>query len=301
MLLASEFMEKVKQMIGGAIPMIELNKPDKVKGSRDKRTTIISEYPGIIIGGKRNENAVSILDLLSSNTSAVENGIRSSVTAFDVGHRHWSMLHWFYPGTFHPFTFMNNFKSSRQRSILYEAAHNTMVEKSSNGGGHTGWSAVWALALFARIRDKKSIWIFLKRVLQQYTALNLLGLHPALVDSNIDGCSTCFHDQDIKLVNIKHIFSFNISNSESATIPKLAKVDMDILRVFRNRMGMDKRVKNRRGSLKRNSWEELGYFKFDDHAPAIKSRQNIELFRSERGMITNDNAKVRSSLNFYFA
>jgi hypothetical protein len=50
--------------------------------------------------------------------------------ASDWGHRHFSSLHWLYPGTFSPST-------PRGLKIL-NAAKNTLQRKVASGGGHTG-------------------------------------------------------------------------------------------------------------------------------------------------------------------
>jgi hypothetical protein len=51
--------------------------------------------------------------------------------ATDWAHRHFSSLHWLYPGTFIPY-------SSKEDESILRAAQQTLQMKSTSLGGHTG-------------------------------------------------------------------------------------------------------------------------------------------------------------------
>lgn len=209
-------------MPGSAAPMIE-RATDNSFQSYDAE--IISEYPGLAAGGRPNIAAVSISARHLNRTnnirqSAAEAGVAQ---ALDLSHRHWSSLHWLYPGTFLPFSMAkikvgdNNFK---EKSRLFKATHNTILMKARAGGGHTGWSAVWGAALFARLADGEGAFRLLSRTLQLYTAPNLLGLHPALASREIKKCETCFFDPNINFNKAKEDF-FTSGSNESMMDPFL--------------------------------------------------------------------------------
>ena len=112
----------------------------------------------------------------------------------DVGHRHFSSLQWLYPGTFLP---SRDMLAKRGVNNVYKSAMKTVVAKLTAGGGHTGWSAVWAASLLARLRRPDLLWPVLKRVMSRYSAANGLGLHPSLRpgDEGQGGeCKTCYSE-----------------------------------------------------------------------------------------------------------
>jgi hypothetical protein len=51
----------------------------------------------------------------------------------DLGHRHFSSLHWLFPGMFHP----TPFHSKR----IFLAAKKTLLLKAAAGSGHTGYTS----------------------------------------------------------------------------------------------------------------------------------------------------------------
>lgn len=107
---------------------------------------------------------------------------------FDQGHRHFSSLHWLYPGTFIP----NTSTQTTSTSPLFQAAEKTLVSKIAAGGGHTGWSSMWEACLWARLRKGSQTGRALNRALSKYfTTEGLMGLHPKLIPTTA-GCGTCF-------------------------------------------------------------------------------------------------------------
>lgn len=136
-----------------------------------------------------------------SNTTLVsefsgETSVRLEPT--DWGHRHFSSLHWLYPG--------NSLPMDTSRKELFAVAEKTLKLKVESGGGHTGydfhiqrlppyrWSAAWEACLWSRLRNSDLALAALLKVFQRYTAPNFMGLHPALVGTD-PSCRTCFtHD-----------------------------------------------------------------------------------------------------------
>jgi hypothetical protein len=66
----------------------------------------------------------------------------------DAGHRHFSSMHWLYPGLFQP---TNDSFTDVVR--LYTSARDTLAYKRRSGGGHTSWSSAWEACLWARLGD----------------------------------------------------------------------------------------------------------------------------------------------------
>jgi hypothetical protein len=126
----------------------------------------------------------------------------------DLSHRHWSGMHWLYPGTFHPkiFSSSSNFGKQESESTtlkLYQAALSTMKAKTDAGGGHTGWSACWQSLLWSRLNKANEAWEALVKVIDMYTTPRLMGLHPELVaikNKILKKCETCFHEKNSKNV-----------------------------------------------------------------------------------------------------
>lgn len=58
----------------------------------------------------------------------------------EIGHRHFSPLFGLYPGS----------QITASNPTTFAAAKNTLIRRLSNGGGDTGWSRAWSIALAAR-------------------------------------------------------------------------------------------------------------------------------------------------------
>jgi hypothetical protein len=122
----------------------------------------------------------------------------------DLGHRHYSAMHWLYPGYFQPTA-----SNKESTAGLTEAAKNFMIRRANNNGGHTSWSAVWEASLFARLGDSDHAFNSLLRVLSRFSTANMMSLHPNLAGKpagkRTDGgpqpqlgflneCDTCFEE-----------------------------------------------------------------------------------------------------------
>lgn len=172
------------------------------------KTNQIMEYPYVMPSchevGSDPFGDIRILKLNTSiNTELMGCGVSES---FDRSHRHFSGLHWLFPGHQLPSnsgskedkSFLR--KISKDRKNIYCAAEKTLKSKIDSGGGHTGWSAAWESCLWARLRRSDRVWDTLTKIASKYTSSNMLGLHPPLRDKFGDSeqCATCFHDETVK-------------------------------------------------------------------------------------------------------
>ena len=119
----------------------------------------------------------------------------------DLGHRHYSSLHWLYPGLFLPSIGNTEGNSStvaknRQKTNpLYIAALSLLAKKRGAGSDHTAWSAAWAACLSARLGNGNAAWKSLVKILDRYSVPNLLFLHPRLRANEVP---TKFQEDDYK-------------------------------------------------------------------------------------------------------
>jgi hypothetical protein len=111
-------------------------------------------------------------------------GLTSAHTIPDWGHRHWSPLFSLFPG---------NQIHRHETPQLAAAAEATVRRKMDAGGAHTGWSAAWAGALYARLGDSGGVQRMLDRLLGRFAMGNLLSTHPPL-QSIVSDCSTCVNE-----------------------------------------------------------------------------------------------------------
>lgn len=107
----------------------------------------------------------------------------------DVGHRHFSSLLWLFPGVL-------QWSHGHAQNIL-NAAKILLRAKERDGGAHTGWSAAWAAALWARLGSPDDVWRHTKQIMHKYVSSNLMGLHPPLEAHGKFKCPTCFREQSI--------------------------------------------------------------------------------------------------------
>ena len=92
--------------------------------------------------------------------------------AFDEpepGHRHLSHLFCIYPG---------DEVTPGSSPGLTEAARRSLEHRLANGGGKEGWSRVWVVALWARLREGQLAWHYLREFLKTSVSKNLFDSVP---------------------------------------------------------------------------------------------------------------------------
>jgi alpha-L-fucosidase 2 len=99
----------------------------------------------------------------------------------EPGHRHFSHLVGLYPGSQLLLGPMPRLAAAATRSLENRLAY---------GGGSTGWSRAWAVALAARLGNGELAYTCLRTLLGSFIAPNLFGLHPPgvfQIDANLGG------------------------------------------------------------------------------------------------------------------
>ncbi|MDR3262876.1 MAG: glycoside hydrolase family 95 protein [Clostridiales bacterium] len=97
----------------------------------------------------------------------------------ETGHRHFSPLYSLYPGN------RIRYNNPDDKELIAACAE-FMKNRVDNGGASTGWSAAWAIALYARLHDGEKAYASLKKLLEQFTFPSFLDKHPPNI-FQIDG------------------------------------------------------------------------------------------------------------------
>ena len=102
---------------------------------------------------------------------------------WESGHRHLSHLYGLYPGDIIQY---------ERDDELVQACRRSLEHRLANGGGYTGWSCAWCMALWARLRDGSKFHESWLSLLRTSTFPNLFDGHPYMVDTTIDYSRSIF-------------------------------------------------------------------------------------------------------------
>ena len=128
------------------------------------------------------------------------------------GHRHFSPLFAFFPGT----------TISDKENEKFIAAVEKFIEiRLENGSGHTGWSLAWIINLYAKLGNVEKALKYLRELIANSSYDNLLDLHPPLgenefekvvfqIDGNFGGISG-IANMLLKCINGKGEMSKNLT------------------------------------------------------------------------------------------
>lgn len=102
---------------------------------------------------------------------------------WEPGHRHLSHLYGLFPG---------DLIWVEKDPELAEACRRSLELRMEHGGGYTGWSCAWSMALWARLHEGEKAHRCFIELLRNSTFINLFDGHPYMVDTRIDYSKSIF-------------------------------------------------------------------------------------------------------------
>lgn len=102
---------------------------------------------------------------------------------WEPGHRHLSHLYGLYPG---------DLLQYERDAEFVQACRRSLEHRLENGGGYTGWSCAWSMALWARLRHGAEFHKSWLSLLRTSTFPNLFDGHPYMVDTTINYSRSIF-------------------------------------------------------------------------------------------------------------
>lgn len=217
-ILSQKFSKAISNMPGNGIPVI-----GKVSNKILEYPNPLPDYASNNMNEKNDDKNIFLFDIFDMNSKTNKNNSNndkdSIIEDVDAGHRHFSAMHWLYPGIFPP-TDMENVNAYSKDVVdeTIEAGKKFMMVKALNNGGHTSWSAAWESCIWARLHESENSLKSLIKLLKKYSSPNLLSLHPPLAKRDTPGCSTCFEEHPLAKRRVSGVDATPITGRGLSTV-----------------------------------------------------------------------------------
>ncbi|MCR5217635.1 glycoside hydrolase N-terminal domain-containing protein [Treponema sp.] len=177
----------------------------------------------------------------------------------EAGHRHVSHLFGIYPG---------HLLFEKGEEKYKAAAEKSLLERLSNGGGHTGWSCAWTVCLFARFKKAAEAEKYLDVLFNKLTYKNLFNVCPPYqIDGNFGGTaaitemlvhSGSFYDEESSCIELLPCLpqSWTCGSIRGLKVRGAYIIDME----WRDLKLKNARIRAKKGGKVRISYNNSGKF-----------------------------------------